>query len=273
METSAALLSEIKRLVTELTATASGGGASNATALRGTLTSVIQELSNLSQHLDPSLRPSHIFDPADPGIAGRIAAMALVAQDRHPLGSVPLFYGSGIYAIYYHGTYPAYAPLCQTEHPIYVGKADPGSPTARTAEEQGNKLSARLREHAKNIGKASTTLHLDDFECRFLVVQTGFQKAAEDNLIALFKPIWNSETKIAFGLGKHGDSAETRGNKRSPWDTLHPGRKWAENTAEDQKPASVVIEEIAQHLSAQRIFTDVPSVLNAFLQMMRQALS
>ncbi len=38
---------------------------------------------------------------------------------------------------------------------------------------------------------------------------------------------WNSEVGICYGFGKHGDSAETRSNTRSPWDTLHPGRKWA----------------------------------------------
>ena len=46
-------------------------------------------------------------------------------------------------------------------------------------------------------------------------------------LIDRFKPIWNNETKVCFGFGKHGDNAATRRNTVSPWDTLHPGRPWA----------------------------------------------
>lgn len=41
------------------------------------------------------------------------------------------------------------------------------------AMEQGDKLSGRLNEHRKNIAKAATTLRLEDFEYRALVVQTG----------------------------------------------------------------------------------------------------
>lgn len=85
--------------------------------------------------------------------------------------------------------------------------------------EQGAKLCGRLSDHRKNIDKATSTLNLTDFEFRSLVVQSGWETAAEDYLIHLFSPIWNSETNILYGLGKHGDSATTRANKRSPWDT------------------------------------------------------
>jgi hypothetical protein len=37
--------------------------------------------------------------------------------------------------------------------------------------------------------------------------------------------IWNRQTKPVPGFGKHGDSAETRSNSRSPWDTIRPGRR------------------------------------------------
>ena len=53
------------------------------------------------------------------------------------------------------------------------------------------------------------------FFCRGNLVQTGFQKSAGNYLIKSFKPIWNSETKICFGLGKHGDSSETRSTSAS----------------------------------------------------------
>lgn len=58
-------------------------------------------------------------------------------------------------------------------------------------------------------------MNIEDFDCRFLIVQSGFQKSAEDYLINMFRPIWNSETKICFGLGVHGDSSDRRGDKRA----------------------------------------------------------
>ena len=89
--------------------------------------------------------------------------------------------------------FPAYTAISKREHPIYVGKADPADPASKTAMEQGDRLSGRLNEHRKNIAKATTTLRLEDFEYRALVVQTGWQTAAENYLIDLFKPIWNNE--------------------------------------------------------------------------------
>ena len=48
------------------------------------------------------------------------------------------FFGSGVYAIYYHGdSEKAYLPLSRTETPIYAGKADPKDPHAETVEAQG----------------------------------------------------------------------------------------------------------------------------------------
>ncbi|SKN55819.1 Uncharacterised protein [Mycobacteroides abscessus subsp. bolletii] len=51
-----------------------------------------------------------------------------------------------------------------------------------------------------------------------------------------------------YGLGKHGDKAETRSNKRSPWDTLHPARESAGvSVLTDQKPCSLIVSEITKH--------------------------
>lgn len=66
-------------------------------------------------------------------------------------------------------------------------------------------------------------------------------------MIRLFLPIWNKEIKICFGIGKHGDAAVTRGNRRSPWDTMHPGRAWANATLADQSSRERIIEAISSH--------------------------
>ncbi|MCH7885481.1 MAG: Eco29kI family restriction endonuclease, partial [Planctomycetes bacterium] len=49
----------------------------------------------------------------------------------HPLPPADRFPGAGVYALYYNGNFPAYAPIKGTETPIYVGKADPRSDMAK----------------------------------------------------------------------------------------------------------------------------------------------
>ncbi|AXK41037.1 Eco29kI family restriction endonuclease [Erythrobacter aureus] len=151
-----------------------------------------------------------------------------------------------------------------------MGQAAPALSNARTPAEQGDKLSKRLNEHRKNIAKAATTIDLVDFEFRSLVVQSGWETAAEDYLIHLFRPIWNSETNILYGLGKHGDSATTRANKRSPWDTLHPGRAWAADSAEDAKSRSRINAELAAHFADYPAYIELEAVLSSFIDELRQ---
>ncbi len=264
------LTQELKALVHKIEELGEGADAKAKVRALKALSEVSSQINNVTANLDPILRPDSVFDPGAPDTIGRIIALTMVAQKRHPLSKIPDFYGSGIYAIYYTGDYDTYGPLANTEHPIYVGKADPNDATAQDAVSQGVKLSARMNEHAKNIGKAVTTLKLSDFECRFLIVKSGFQASAERYLIDFFKPIWNSETKICFGLGKHGDSALTRVNKRSPWDTLHPGRAWADKTSEDQKPAERIKYEITAHFSVHPPYMDSHQIFDKFNEEMRQ---
>jgi hypothetical protein len=172
-----------------------------------------------------------------------------IAQPRCGLADVVenRFYGAGVYAIYYEGkSVEAYLRLSGTESPVYVGKADPDEAYAETTEEQGEALYRRLKEHARNIAK--TDLDLRDFTCRYVAIQSGMQSAVEHFMIQFYQPIWNKEMKVCFGIGKHGDSARTRANKRSPWDTMHPGRRWAGETKEDQKSLSKVVSDIGRHL-------------------------
>lgn len=238
--------------------------------LEAELREVLDALSDVIGRLDPIRQPSSVFDPSNPKVVGRFVSLALVAQQRHPLSDVPRSYGSGVYAIYYNGSFPAYKRLSGTETPIYVGQAAPLVNNARTPREQGARLCSRLSDHKKNIAKAVSTLDLNDFEFRSLVVQSGWETAAEDYLIHLFKPIWNSETNILFGLGKHGDDAKTRANKRSPWDTFHPGRAWAAKSAEDAKSPQRIEMELDQHFFAHPVFETVEQVLTSFLDELRQ---
>lgn len=238
-----------------------------------TVSQAYDKLRKVMDDLDPVKHPGFVFDPSNPSVAGRVAGITMIAQARKPLLNDEKFYGAGVYAIYYSGDFPAYTEISKREHPIYVGKADPVVPNAKTAFEQGDRLASRIREHRKNISKAVTTLRPEDFEYRALVVQSGWQTPTEDYLIGLFKPIWNKQVGICYGFGKHGDAPETRANLRSPWDTLHPSRDWAHRDPKmkDAKPAKQIVEEIREHLKEHPPFGSVGEILRRFLKEMQAA--
>lgn len=244
---------------------------SNRRALNLEIKKFAHDLSILQGSIDPVQRSQTIFDPGNPRTIGFFIALAMTAQPRLPLNELQDFYGSGVYAIYYKGDYELYVPLRNTETPIYIGQAAPSDQGAQTAIHQGLKLSGRLGEHRKNIERAAATLNIEDFEYRSLVVQTGWETGAENYLIRLFRPIWNSETKLVFGLGKHGDSAETRKNKRSPWDTLHTGRGWAvsENITDAKTPEKIAAE-LRIHFERNTPFATVNDVMKGFIEALRQ---
>jgi hypothetical protein len=239
--------------------------------VRKTISEAYERLREVMDDLDPIKRPGFVFDPSNPNVAGRIAAVAMIAQPRKPLGVVERFYGSGVYAIYYNGEFPAYAAISKKEHPIYVGKADPADPGSKTVTEQGDRLANRLNDHRRNLQKAIATLRLEDFEYRALVVQTGWQSSAEEYLIELFKPIWNWQIDICYGFGKHGDDPATRANLRSPWDTLHPGRDWAHRdvSMRDARTAERIMASIHEHFAKYPPFGSIDEILRRFLDEMR----
>ena len=247
---------------------------------RHLLHEVIEALQQTYAALDPIKEPTDVFDPAKPSIAGRLVALALVAQPLIPLFRLDKMYGSGVYAIYYFGTHPAYKKLSGTETPIYVGKADPRSSEAKTSREQGPQLYGRIKDHRKAIStvekyalnhEGPLALRLEDFQYRRLVVATNAQLTAERYLISLFEPIWNEETRICWGISKHGDLATTRSNDRSPWDVLHPGRKWAlSNILKDKKSRDQILAEIDVHLAELPPFTDRQQIIDRFLDGFKQ---
>ncbi len=219
--------------------------------LRKATGQLLEALRDFHIALDPILHPNSILDPSDPATIGQLIADTLLVQPRVPLAQVASqkFYGSGVYAIYYKGDFDAYIPASGTETPLYVGKVDPKRPGAETVEQQGTKLYDRLHtDHARSL-RAVENLNIDDFECRYLVVKSAWQNTAETYLINRFRPVWNSEVRICYGIGKHGDQASTRSNKRSPWDTLHPGRSWAwaDGNVDNEKTPEQIKEEIRDH--------------------------
>lgn len=194
------------------------------------------------------------YNPLDKLNLGSSVADALLDSETHPLGEVAQFNGAGIYAIYYVGDLPVYSVLAarnknnQFSAPIYVGKAVP--PGARKGNfgldsEPGSVLFKRLREHADSI-RLATNLNIDDFYCRFLVVEDIWIPLGESLLIAKFSPVWN---QLLDGFGNHDPGGGRYGQARSKWDTLHPGRAWALRCAERVETQEQIERELMAFLA------------------------
>jgi hypothetical protein len=139
------------------------------------------------------------------------------------------FIDSGVYALFYAGNFPLYATVRSPDasRPIYVGKAVPaggrkgiaGRPTSRPSKS----LHGRLSEHTASIETAAN-LRIEDFLCRYLVVEPLWIVMAEGFLIRYHKPLWNV---CLEGFGNHDPGKGRHQGEIAWWDALHPGRPWA----------------------------------------------
>lgn len=177
----------------------------------------------------PVIRP---FNPLDKSNLGESVARAALQTMVHPLPPDP-FIGAGVYMLYYTGNNPLYARLAdmncdgQFAWPIYVGKAVPAGARKggfSLSVDHGKALLNRLYDHADSID-AAENLDIEDFSCRFLVVDDIWIPLAESLLIEKFAPVWN---RVLDGFGNHDPGRGRHAGKRSPWDCIHPGREWAD---------------------------------------------
>src|SRR5450830_1124824 len=192
------------------------------------------------------------FNPLDKKNLGASVAEALLSKEVHPLSTLPVFDGAGVYAIYYTGDFPAYARLASLNQngqfmlPIYVGKAVPAG--ARMGGDlnssPGKVLQKRLKEHADSI-RAAENLNIDDFHCRFLVVDDIWIPLGESLIIARFTPVWNS---LIDGFGNHNPGKGRHAGMRPRWDVLHPGRSWAMSLAERPEKAKDISDDAETYL-------------------------
>ena len=153
------------------------------------------------------------YNPLDKHNLGVSVADAILQQPVQPLPPSRAFTGAGIYAIYYVGGFPSYAPVAAHNRdnrfswPIYVGKAVPAG--ARKGGfglgiSPGTVLFGRLKEHAKSVNQAKN-LDLGDFSCRYLVVDDIWIPLGESLLIERFSPLWN---KSLDGFGIHDPGSQ-----------------------------------------------------------------
>jgi hypothetical protein len=162
------------------------------------------------------------------------------------------FHGVGIYAIYYVGHFKPYAELAarnrlnQFTAPIYVGKAVPKGARKGGGVGDSNKSRAlfdRLREHAESI-ESVENLDINDFFCRFLVVDDIWIPLGESLLIAKFAPVWNA---VLDGFGNHDPGKGRYNGLRPKWDVVHPGRVWAERCAARIETQEQIGREITEY--------------------------
>ncbi|HDS1095122.1 MULTISPECIES: Eco29kI family restriction endonuclease [Stenotrophomonas] len=192
------------------------------------------------------------FNPLDKKNLGASVAEALLTKEVHPLGELSPFDGAGIYAIYYTGDFEAYEQIARLNNdgkfmlPIYVGKAVPAGARMGAGSDvpPGKVLFKRLKEHADSI-KAATNLSIEDFFCRFLVVDDIWIPLGESLIISRFTPVWNS---LIDGFGNHNPGKGRHAGMRPRWDVLHPGREWAQRLAERPESPSRVAEDATTYL-------------------------
>ena len=139
------------------------------------------------------------YNPLSVNELGRNAARAITKWPAVELPPDELIEGAGVYAVYYCGTFASYEHMGEDE-PIYVGQAVQTKTTPRP-------LRQRLSEHAKSIEDAGN-LDLQDFRCRWVVLDPVWIGMTEHILIDEYRPIWN---EIVAGFGNH-DQGSTRRN-------------------------------------------------------------
>ena len=172
-----------------------------------------------------------LYDPFtyDTLMAGMV--LRFEQQPLHPLGGEVNIEGPGVYCLLYQGDYELYRPISGSDNPIYAGKAvPPGSRRGDDGDTQVPVLRRRIREHARSID-AANNLNLSDFSYRALAVVPAWINIAERSIIQHYGPVWN---RCLDGFGDHDPGRGRQGGEKSWWDTLHPGRTWANRLVENK---------------------------------------
>lgn len=192
------------------------------------------------------------FNPLDMDNLAHSIVTRMMEKEPTPLDQVPRFAGAGLYAIYYNGLFPAYADLVVANEddllvPIYVGKAVPAGGRRGldvAAHTTTHALANRIRQHANSV-RAAANLNIADFAARWLPVGDIWIPLGESALLREHRPVWNA---IVDGFGNHDPGKGRIDGLRSRWDTLHPGRPWANKFPERGESAADIEQDIREYL-------------------------
>ncbi len=214
-------------------------------------------LSLVDDHIEP-------YEPYNPLDERNLAQSVADALEREPIRSLPPdpFAGPGLYALYFVGSTGLYAPLgelCRRGAnadlgvgpdavPIYVGKATAsGSRHGNLRNSKDKTLSDRIRKHTRSIEMATSTLKITDFRVRYLRVKDIWIPLGEFGLLQRYTPIWN---RVLDGFGNNDPGRGRYEQARSPWDTLHPGRRWAEKLPVNPEPRERLEAKVRKAMNA-----------------------
>lgn len=186
------------------------------------------------------------FNPLDVSSLAESISRAASESPLKPMSSIETFNGAGIYQIYYQGDFPCYERISHKDIPIYVGKAEPQG--SRKGQIVGSSLSSkslysRLRKHARSLASASN-IEVSDFHARWLVVESIWIPLGESALIKQNSPVWNS---VVDGFGLNAPGRARTESTRSLWDTLHPGRPWAEALTDRPETPEHIEQAVLAH--------------------------
>jgi hypothetical protein len=208
-----------------------------------------------------ALKPTP-YNPLDERNLGRAIREEMERQPVHPVPP-DRFMGAGLYALYYVGRLVIYDGINDREciTPIYVGKAEAGTSSYGTFVEgtETTNLYDRIRAHMNSIRQAPENLSVDDFRVRYLVTSDVHIVLGEAGLLQAFAPVlWNT---VVTGFGINAPGAGRGLQRKSRWDTLHPGRARAsgrpDNELSVEELTQMVRRAIAARLSGEPAPADV----------------
>lgn len=194
------------------------------------------------------------YNPLDKPNLAKSIEVELLERQPVSLNKTTNIVGAGVYVIYYAGDFEPYQPLATKNRknafsrPIYVGKAIPkgGRKGGLTGDSStGRALADRLGQHAQSI-EQSTNLKIEDFFVRHLVVDDIWIPLGENMLIETFAPIWN---RVIDGFGNKDPGNRRKTQYKSPWDVLHPGRKFADKLAVGPMTREFLAQRVTDYLA------------------------
>ena len=174
----------------------------------------------------------------------------------YPMVVPERFHGTGVYAIYCiakEGIYSKFNLVNRTSFriPIYVGKAVPAGWRQARQVSSGRlisyELNNRLNQHSRSISLGEGLVS-EDFFCRFMILEgeaSSLIGTVEAALIRHYKPLWNIKVD---GFGNHDPGKGRYNQAKSEWDSIHPGRPWAEKCKGESPSSDKVEEEIVKYL-------------------------
>ncbi len=193
-------------------------------------TTAVQQHTPIGSPLWPPPRRAELlhperYDRLSPSEIGRGLRERLEAQ-KLQLFPPSRFAGAGLYALYYRGALPLYAPLvADARVPIYLGKAEAGN--SRLGDEpnyDADKLWKRIVKHSRSIEEVvncdERPVRPDNFLVRYLPVDDAWIVSGEHALLRECRPVLGVRSWTV------SDRTHTwhHAPQRAVWDTLHPRR-------------------------------------------------